>query len=202
LLPRSLLQPGLLSLLVLLQACAQTPTEPQPPQSTVAVSDTAAVEEVPEIILNLPDGSTCACEEEAKADYTFLEKGFVSMARGDHEEAMEYFRRYRRLESSAAAAWEAAIAIAFVKSLGDSPYHDAEEARKSYRELVKEDWRSMQLHEQTLLMRQSLENFRDMDRKIDSLKETNRSLRDDLKKREEAIQRLRELTLGQPAAAQ
>ncbi|TDG14999.1 hypothetical protein E2F43_01800 [Seongchinamella unica] len=199
-LPRSLLRPGLLSLLLLLQACVQAPTEPQSPEDTVVTSN--RVEEVPEIILNLPDGTTCACEEEIEADYTFLEKGFVSMARGDHEEALEYFSRYRRLESSPAADWEAAIAIAFIKSLGDSPYHDAEEARKSYRELVKEDWQSMQLHEQTLLLRQSLENFRDMDREIAGLKAANRSLREDLKKREEAIQRLRELTLGQPAVTQ
>ncbi|RLQ23811.1 hypothetical protein DWB85_01265 [Seongchinamella sediminis] len=197
------MRPGLLSLLLVLQACAQTPTEPEPPQDTVAAGESnSAGQEVPEIILNLPDGTSCACEEEVKVDYTFLEKGFVAMARGDHEEAMEYFSRYRRLESSPAADWEAAVAIAFIKSLGDSPYHDAEEARKSYRELVKEDWQSMQLHEQTLLMRQSLENFRDMDREIASLREANRTLQEDLKKREEAIQRLRELTLGQPAAAQ
>ena len=200
--PRFLFRPGLLSLLLVLQACAPTPTEPQQPEAGKAAASAAVAEEVPEIILNLPDGTTCACEEEVKADYTFLEKGFVAMARGDHEEAMEYFSRYRRLESSPSADWEAAIAIAFMRSLGDSPYHDAEEARKSYRELVKEDWQSMQLHEQTLLMRQSLENFRDMDREIASLKENNKTLRDDLQKREEAIQRLRELTLGQPAAAQ
>ena len=193
-LPRSLMRLGLASLLLVLQACAQTPEE-------VAVPASSAPEEVPEITLNLPDGEPCNCVEEISADYTFLEKGFSALAAGDHADALEHFRRYRRLESSPEANWEAGIAIAFLKSLGDSPYHDAEEARKSYRDLVKEDWQSMELHEQTLLMRQSLENFRDMDRENVDLKKSNKSLQEDLKKREEAIQRLRELTLGQPAAA-
>ena len=195
-LPRSLMRLGLASLLLVLQACAQTQTPEE-----VAVQASSAPEEVPEITLNLPDGEPCNCVEEISADYTFLEKGFSALAAGDHADALEHFRRYRRLESSPEANWEAGIAIAFLKSLGDSPYHDAEEARKSYRDLVKEDWQSMELHEQTLLMRQSLENFRDMDRENVDLKKSNKSLQEDLEKREEAIQRLRELTLGQPAAA-
>ena len=115
---------------------------------------------------------------------------------------MEHFRRYRRLESSPEANWEAGIAIAFLQSLRESPYYDAEEARKAYRELSKEDWQSMELHQQTLLLSQSLENFRIMHREMGDLKDTNRSLKKDLEKREEAIQRLRELTLGQTGAAQ
>ena len=192
-LPRSLLQPGLVSLLLLVQACAQTPAEPV---------ESAPAQEAPEITLNLPDGGPCTCVEEMQADYTFLEKGFVALADGRHEEAMEAFRRYRRLESSPEANWEAGIAIAFMKSLGESPYYDAEDARKTYRELVKEDWQSMELHQQTLLLRQSLESFRDMDRAMAELRSDNRSLRKDLEKREEAIKRLRELTLGQPGATQ
>lgn len=193
-LPRFLSRSGLAALLLVLQACAQTPDEP-------AAATNAAPEEVPEITLNLPAETPCNCIEEASADYTFLEKGFSAMANGSHEDAMEHFRRYRRLESSPEANWEAGIAIAFMKSLGDSPYHNAEEARKSYRELIKEDWQAMELHEQTLLLRQSLENFRDMDREIASVKQANKTLQEDLEKREEAIQRLRELTLGQPGAA-
>lgn len=193
-LPRFLSRSGLAALLLVLQACAQTPDEP-------AAATSAASEEVPEITLNLPAETPCNCVEEATADYTFLEKGFSAMANGSHEDAMEHFRRYRRLESSPEANWEAGIAIAFMKSLGDSPYHNAEEARKSYRELIKEDWQAMELHEQTLLLRQSLENFRDMDREMAEVKQANKTLQEDLEKREEAIQRLRELTLGQPGAA-
>ncbi len=193
-LPRFLSRSGLAALLLVLQACAQTPDEP-------AAATNAAPEEVPEITLNLPAETPCNCVEEATADYTFLEKGFSAMANGSHEDAMEHFRRYRRLESSPEANWEAGIAIAFMKSLGDSPYHNAEEARKSYRELIKEDWQAMELHEQTLLLRQSLENFRDMDREMAEVKQANKTLQEDLEKREEAIQRLRELTLGQPGAA-
>lgn len=192
-LPRPLPQIVFASLLVLVQACAQTPEE------TAAVP---AGQEAPEITLNLPEEVPCTCVEETAQDYTFLEKGFAALAAGDHETALEHFQRYRRLESSDEAKWEAGIAVTFMRSLEDSPLYDPSEARKSYRELYTQDWQSMELHQQSLLLRQSLENFRLMNRRQTDLQESNASLKEDLEKREEAIQRLRELTLGQTGAAQ
>ncbi|MEH6585462.1 MAG: hypothetical protein V7720_02835 [Halioglobus sp.] len=188
--PLSLLGP--VGLMLVLQACAQTPE----------VSSAPAVEEVPEITLNLPVQAACDCVEEAARDYTFLEKGFAALAEGDHEGAMEYFQRYSRLESSSEAKWEAGIAVTFMKSLEGSPFYDPRDARKSYRELYTQNWQSMNLHQQTLLLRQSLENFRLMHRQQMDLEKDKASLKQDLEKREEAIQRLRELTLGQKGVVQ
>jgi predicted nuclease with TOPRIM domain len=45
-------------------------------------------------------------------------------------------------------------------------------------------------------------NLLELQDKIDTLKAENATLKDDLKKREEALKRLRDLTLGQKAAEQ
>ena len=47
------------------------------------------------------------------------------------------------------------------------------------------------------MMRDALETFVAMDRKITKLNSDNKALSEDLAKREEALKRLRELTLGQ-----
>lgn len=179
-------------LVILLQGCAPTPVQdPQPVPG-----------KAPEITLNLP-GNNCVCVSEAEsADYTFLEKGYIALAKAEYEVAVQYFQRYGRLEKSPEAEWEVAMAIAYISSLADSPFYDADEARKSWRQLNKEDWRSMQLHQQSLLMRQSLETSITLENKVAELENSNAILRDELEKREEAIKRLRELTLGQTGVAQ
>lgn len=177
-----------LVVLLLTTGCVTTPPTEEAP---------AAQQPPPEITLHLPQAQTCECTPEETLDYTFLEKGFASLAGGEHAEALEYFQRYRRLESSAAADWEADIAIAFTHSLGDGSEYDPDEARKAFRDLRKADWQAMDLHQQTLLMRQSLETFLQMERESRELERTIRTLRSDLEKREEALKRLRELTLGQ-----
>lgn len=55
----------------------------------------------------------------------------------------------------------------------------------------------MELHTKTLLMRQSLETFLQSERENRELRQANAKLQEDLEKREEALKRLRELTLGQ-----
>lgn len=183
------------TLLVLLQACSVAPVqEPQPPS--------AGSGEVPEITLNLPqDNGTCTCVDTA-SDYTFLEKGFAALAEGDYEGAVHYFQRYGRLEKSPEAEWEVAMAIAYISSLSDSPFYDANAARKSWRKLNRDGWQSMRLHQQSLLMRQSLETSIALEKQVSKLEDDNALLREELEKREEAIKRLRELTLGQKGSAQ
>ena len=53
------------------------------------------------------------------------------------------------------------------------------------------------VHNKILMMRDALETFVAMDSKITKLDSDNTALREDLAKREEALKRLRELTLGQ-----
>ncbi len=176
---------------LLLQACASSPTEPQ---------QAAEPEVPPELTLNIPQGDPCACPEIPSydsSDYTFLEKGITALVAGEYIEAVQYFERYRRIEGSPASDWEAGVAIAYVSMLAESPFHDSETARKSYRKLRKKYGADMEVHEATLMMRDSLETFIGMDRKVDELQEENQRLTRELEKRDEAIRRLRELTLGQ-----
>lgn len=191
---------GMAIALVIVQGCAQAPVEPAPEQ------EQQPVEAAPEITLNLPAETDCVCdavgEDGSEADYTFLEKGYAALAVADYAEAQSYFERYRRLESSAVADWEADIALALMLTLPESPVYDPKEARKRFRDLNEQDWRAMALHQQTLLARQSLDGFLVMSRRVRELRESNEALKEDLQKREEAIKRLRELTLGQTGAAQ
>lgn len=174
--------------LLLLAGCVVSPEQPEAP----------VIAEAPrEIELNLPRAETCDCTPETAQDYTFLEKGFSALSRGEYDDALEYFQRYRRLERSRSADWEADVATAFTHSLTDGPTYDPDEARKAFRDLRKADWASMELHQQTLLMRQSLETFLQLERENRELESANRGLQKDLEKREEALKRLRELTLGQ-----
>jgi hypothetical protein len=179
-------------MIAMLHGCAQAPV--QAPES--------APEQIPEITLNLPDESDNCVNQAESSDYTFLEKGYAALAESEYEGAVQYFQRYGRLEKSTEAEWEVAMAIAYISSLSDSPFYDAEAARKSWRDLNKADWKSMQLHQQSLLMRQSLETSITLEKKVTKLEDSNAILRDELEKREEAIKRLRELTLGQTGGAQ
>jgi hypothetical protein len=151
---------------------------------------------VPELTLNLEE-KKCSCVEQTVLDYTPLERGFTALALGQYIEAVQHFQRYQRLEKSPTADLEASIAIAYVSILPASPFYDVHEARKSYRRIREIPIDRMELHEQTLIMRQSLETFLVMERKIVEVNKDNASLKADLEKREKALKRLRELALGQ-----
>lgn len=181
----------LLACVCLLQACA-----------SISSPDQASTEVVPELNITLPEESCSCLVDEDAADYTFLERGFTALSEHEYIEAVQYFQRYQRLETSKEANWEAAVAIAYVSALSTSPFYDPSETRKTYRRLRKELSDDMEVHEKTLLMRDSLQTFAVMQRHIDDLRSTNGTLREDLKKREEALKRLRELALGQPVAPQ
>jgi len=183
------------TLALLLQACSATPPVQEPVPAPAQDPN-----DVPELTLNLPGPEKCTCNPDNQADYTFLEKGLSALFAGDHIEAVQSFQRYQRLESSALADWEAGIAIAYDSMLPRSPFYDPGAARKSYRRLRKQQVEGMPVHENILMMRDSLETFVAMDRQITDLESDNALLKEDLEKREEAIRRLRELTLGQKAA--
>ena len=171
--------------MLLLQACGSSPKQEASVESA---------EPVPEITLNMSQ-SNCACEEETQ-DYTFLEKGFNALHEREYLESLQYFQRYQRIEKSEVAEVEAKIAIAYLSILPDSPIFDSRAARDSYRELrrgIQPDW---ELHEKIWLMQDSLETFLDMQGQVVELEQDNADLRRELKKRETAIKRLRDLTLG------
>jgi len=194
-----------------LQACATTPpvdtaaaTPPPGKESKPAAAMKTATEAkpVPELTLHLPEpkSADCDCSEQNKAPPTFLEKGFARLAARDYREAVNYFRRYQRLESAPAADWEASIAVAYVKMIPESPYYNWRAARDSYLRLMREQPTGVTLHEQVVLYRDTLAILIDLHTRINDLQSERSALAETLEKREEALRRLRELTLGQKAA--
>jgi hypothetical protein len=93
--------------------------------------------------------------------------------------------------------WEASIAVAYVKMMPDSPYYNPNAATESYRRLMRVRPTDIPLHEKVLMMRDSLEIFVHLHTQIDDLQNENGLLQENLEKREDALRRLRELTLGQ-----
>lgn len=195
------------ALILLLQACATAPDTAAPADTD---TDTATASEnprrgpVPELTLNLPDQSKeqCDCTVQPSVDRTFLEKGFTNLAAGDYREAVNYFRRYQRLESSPGVDWEANIAVAYVKMIPQSPYYNWRTARESYLRLMRRQPTGVQLHEQIVLMREMLAILSDLHVRLNDLQSENAAVTENLEKREEALRRLRELMLGQKEAIQ
>jgi hypothetical protein len=172
----------------MLQGCGGNPpveeTPPPPPE-----------EPVPEITLNLPS-EDCVCEPVRQVDYTFLEKGFRALHDGDYLESVRYFQRYQRIETSLRADYEARTAIAYLSILPGSPIFDSRDVERNYPSLRNSrdpDWR---VHDQILLMEETLDGFLDMQRQITRLQQSNRSLRAEMEQKETAIKKLRDLMLG------
>lgn len=193
-----------LALTLLLQACTSVPAASTdtavsaPAASAAAVGSTIADGgEVPELALNLPQPKACDCSPPKAADYTFLEKGYRALLDGEYEDAMQHFQRYQRLETSPRADLEAGIAIAYVQMLPRSSFYDPQTARSAFVLLREQNAKKLKVHDYTRLMRQSLLNMLELQGQIVELKTRNVSLKEDLKKREEALKRLRDLTLNQ-----
>lgn len=188
-------------LALLLTACV---TVPEASEVTVAEAPVESTEAAPapELTLNLPSREQCQCQPSPERDLTFLERGYQALSQGDAVTALQHFQRYKRLETVAAAQWEADVAIAYLAMLSDSPPYDHEAAEQSYQSLARRLQPEMQVHTTALLMRDSLAAFALLNRQIADLESSNTALREDLEKREEAIRRLRELTLGQSRGSQ
>jgi hypothetical protein len=197
--------PSLLAagLALLLAGCVVVPEAAevavnQAPAESVPEAPTRA----PELTLNLPTRDQCRCEPSPERDLTFLERGYHALSQGDAVAALQHFQRYKRLETVAAAQWEADVAIAYLAMLPDSPLYDHDAAAQSYQSLSGRLLPDMAVHATALLMRDSLAAFALLNRHIADLTATNATLTEDLQKREEAIRRLRELTLGQSRGSQ
>ena len=145
----------------------------------------------PEITLSLPSP-----ECDFSVNYTFLEKGIFALEAGEYLEALQFFQRFRATERTPRAAAEAGIAIAYLGTLPDSPIYDQEDAAKRYLEVRDGTSPALKLHREIQLMQVSLESFLDMHAKMNQLRRANAALNRELDKREDALKRLRDLTLG------
>lgn len=152
----------------------------------------------PELTLNLPRNDRKGCDCAPVRDTTFFDRGLQALAEGRVVEATEHFRRYRRLEASPLARWESDVALAWVSMLPDSPFYDRDAVVTALAALSGPPEGA---HASAVLMLQALQSFAVMHRHLQDLEQVNSTLEQDLEKREEAIKRLRELTLGQSGAA-
>ena len=201
------------SVVLTLAACASGPAVPSSPPPPARVQENAqepaavqahpaASTAVPQLNLNLPEARQCNCPVTApQADFTFLEKGYHALLEGEYENAMENFQRYQRLESSARVDLEAGLAIAYLRMLPRGPYYNPELARTSFKVLREQDAKQLKVHDYVRLMRQALLNMLKLQAEEQAQEQKNQALQAELKKREEALKRLRELTLGQKAPA-
>ncbi|MCB1841879.1 MAG: hypothetical protein KDI09_02860 [Halioglobus sp.] len=154
----------------------------------------------PELTLNLPEPG-CICETQEGTDYTFLDKGISAIVAGEYAEAVTYFQRYQRLETSPQAKWEAGIAMAYLSMLPQNPDYDPTTALSAFKRLQAREPDKRRVHVKTLLMRDSLAGFAALQAALEDMSRSNRELSESLQKREEALKRLRELTLGQKVTA-
>lgn len=186
-----------LALALLLQACViNAPAPESEPAPTVQRPDRNV-----ELNLNLPEPSDCNCQpDEGAVDYTFLERGMQALARGEYIEAVQQFQRYQRLEKGDTARWESELAIAYVSILPRSPFYDADAALISFTQLQQDYREDMQLNDSIALLYEALDAFLQQAKHLDDLENSNTILKEDLEKREQALKRLRELTLGQREA--
>ncbi|MEE4661120.1 MAG: hypothetical protein V2J89_11675 [Halieaceae bacterium] len=176
-------------LCLLLPACSS-----QAPREAASADDA-----LPELNLNLPADCACSADQET---FTFLEKGVNALNEGSYLESLQYFQRYQRIENTERATLEAGIAIAYLSTLPDSPIYDRSAARNAYLGLREQVEQGAALHDPVRIMQYALESFLHMYDQVEQLKQGNASLRSELEKREEAITRLRDLTLGrEPAQA-
>jgi hypothetical protein len=177
----------------LLSGCAPQPVAEAEPAAPVPRNPDDV-----QLTLNMPaQDATCDCGSQETMDCTFLERGVRALAEGEHIEAVQYFQRYQRLEKSPLAQWESRLAIAYASMLPSSPFYDAEAARDSYVALQRDEPGGKK-HHSIVLMQQALETFVLMERHVEDLENRANMLEGDLEKREQALKRLRELTLGQP----
>lgn len=191
------------ALALLLQACAPLDGDGR----SIAESPESSATTVPrpdrnvELNLNLPEPGDCNCQaEQGSVDYTFLDRGMQALARGEYIEAVQQFQRYQRLEKDDTSRWEAELAIAYTSMLPRSPFYDADAALISFTQLQQDYREDMQLHDNIALLYEALDAFLRQAKYLDDLQNSNAILREDLEKREQALKRLRELTLGQREA--
>lgn len=150
-------------------------------------SPVVTVPSASELNLPGPEAARCGCDSDEALSDNYFDRGVRALAARDYGQAMAYFQRHRREESDQAQR-ESDIGIAFVKLMSNQ----SDALTNPGVEGVDERAEVMIL---ALAAVQSLEG------RIEALNSLNSVLSQDLKKREEALKRLRDLTLGQQESA-
>ncbi len=165
--------------IALLVGCA---TQPEPEPRPV-------VEVLPPQPLSLPESTvqsqSCDCQEIAAQSVNDFDLGVRALAARDYRAAQVLFERHRRTGTPEAQR-EADVGIAFVALMSDAKVAQGQ---------GNSDGDSVD--ERAAVMVLALAAVETLERRIDALDALNEVLSKDLRKREEALKRLRDLTLGQ-----
>ncbi len=178
-----------IALSLLLYACANVP-------DTAVEAAPRVAQEKPARPLNMPVIAEAPCDCD-KVSASLLERGVSALLAGRHVEAISLFQDYKKLRGTPTATWEADIAIAYDSMLSQSPFYDPAAARAAFARLGVAPPDGAPAHPSSLMMRDALATYAALLDSIAELESDNATLAEDLAKREEAIKRLRELTLGQ-----
>jgi hypothetical protein len=174
---------GALAITLALGGCASAPKpapEPAPKPTPPAPAE-----------LNIPLPATeegCDCTEVTAATENYFDRGVRALAARDYERARVYFERHRGSDEPQAIR-EADVGIAFVTLLSQSG------------DAVGDDAGASGVDERAEVMILALAAIQSLESQLSTLQQLNDALSGDLRKREEALKRLRDLTLGQPEGA-
>jgi hypothetical protein len=160
---------------LLVLGCATPETET--PQQEAPVSAAA---------LNIPDplsNDGCDCEEVVVVEENYFDRGVRALAARDYDQAATYFERHRDTEGSEAQR-EADVGIAFVTLMSEAS-------------IAADDSTASGIDERAEVMILALAAVQILEGRLEALDALNKAISEDLEKREEALKRLRDLTLGQ-----
>ena len=162
---------------MVLQACASQPAPVESPEPKT----------VPDAVtLNIPEpapAADCDCEAWALAQENYFDRGVRALAARDYEQAKTYFERHRASGGSEVQR-EADVGIAFVTLMSDAIKGGDRDGAAG-------------VDERAEVMILALAAVQTLEGRIQALNALNSALSKDLEKREEALKRLRDLTLGQ-----
>ena len=167
---------AIVALTVLVASGCATP-ESEAPKPEPAVSAAA---------LNLPDPLTaddCNCDELAVVEENYFDRGVRALAARDYDQAATYFERNRDAGNTEAQR-EADVGIAFVTLMSEAS-------------IVTEESAASGIDERAEVMILALAAVQTLEGRLEALDALNQAISQDLEKREEALKRLRDLTLGQ-----
>jgi hypothetical protein len=150
--------------------------------------ESAAPEPEPKVSaaeLNLPDplAAGCDCEEIVVVEENYFDRGVRALAARDYDQAATYFERHRDSAGSEAQR-EADVGIAFVTLMSEASIATADTAASG-------------VDERAEVMILALAAVQTLEGRLEALDALNKAISEDLEKREEALKRLRDLTLGQ-----
>ena len=165
-----------LAMAALLSACAGAPDQEH---DSAHISDS-------QVTLNIPEPqslSNCDCEALVDVNENYFDRGVRALAARDYDQASDYFQRHRK-EGSEEAQREADVGIAFVTLMSEAVSSSGTSD-------------SSGVDERAEVMILALAAVQTLEGRIQALDTLNKGLSKDLEKREEALKRLRDLTLGQ-----